>query len=315
MSKITILSRNCTTFSPSKELDEGAFRQSLQRFVDSGIVVFLASGGSGEANSLSRDELRRVYAIGVDVCRGKIPVYANIPEVRSAAEAIAFSQLAIEAGVDVVNLYGPASMHGYRPTDAELNAYFDEVLSAIKHPVVIAPNPTQGYTPKPALIAGVCDRYRQVGAVNLVGLSGDAYFLQLRELVSSDIALNVPLPGSLNMLSLGATGLICNLSNIIPRTVRRYVDLYESGDFDELGRVYADLERFNRYVETWPGARWQKMALRVLKLPGGEGGLRLPYLMPPDEEVQRFADGLLRLGLPEIDELAREAAREPAVIG
>ncbi len=315
MSKITILSRNCTTFSPTKELDEDAFRQSLQRFVDSRIVVFLASGGSGEANSLSLDELRRVYAIGVDVGRGKIPVYANIPEVRSAADAIALSQLAIEAGVDVVNLYGPASLHGYRPTDAELNAYFDEVLTTIKHPVVVAPNPTQGYTPKPALIAAVCDRYHQVEAVNLVGLAGDGYFLQLRELVKSDIALNVPLPGSLNMLTLGATGLICNLSNIIPKTVRRYVDLYESGDLDELGRVYADLERFNRYVETWSGARWQKMALRVLKLPGGEGGLRLPYLMPPDDEVQRFADGMMRLGLSEIDELAREAARVPAAIG
>jgi dihydrodipicolinate synthase/N-acetylneuraminate lyase len=315
MSKITILSRNCTTFSRTKQLDEDAFRQSLQRFVDSQIVVFLASGGSGEANSLSLDELRRVYAIGVEVCRGKIPVYANIPEVRSAAEAIAFSQLAIEAGVDVVNLYGPATLHGYRPTDAELNAYFDEVLSAIKYPIVIAPNPTQGYTPKPTLIAGVCERFHQVQAVNLVGLSGDAYFLQLRGLVKSDIALNVPLPGSLNMLALGATGLICNLSNIIPKTVRRYVDLYERGDFDEMGRIYADLERFNRYVENWPGARWQKMALSVLKLPGGEGGLRLPYLMPPDDEVQRFADGLLSLGLTEIDELARQAAREPAVIG
>jgi dihydrodipicolinate synthase/N-acetylneuraminate lyase len=315
MSQITILSRNCTTFSPTKELDEEAFRQSLQRFVDSRIVVFLASGGSGEANSLSVDEVRRIYAIGVDVCRGKIPVYANFPEVRSAAEAIAYAQLAVDAGVDMVNLYGPASLHGYRPTDAELNAYFDTVLSAVKHPVVVAPNPTQGYTPKPGLIAGVCDRFHQVEAVNLVGLAGDAYFLQLRELINRDVALNVPLPGSLNMLTLGATGLICNLSNIIPKTVRQYVDLYENGNFDELARVYADLERFNRYVEQWSGARWQKMALKVLKLPGGAGGLRLPYLMPPDDEVERFADGLFRLGLPEIDELAHAAARLPVGVG
>ena len=60
-------------------------------------------------------------------------------------------------------------------------------------------------------------------------------------------------------------------------------------------------------MEQWPGARWQKMALKVFKLPGGEGGLRKPYLMPSDAEVERFTTGVLALGLAEIDELARAA--------
>ena len=49
------------------------------------------------------------------------------------------------------------------------------------------------------------------------------------------------------------------------------------------------------------------MALKVFKLPGGEGGLRKPYLMPTDAEVERFTSGLLALGLAEIDELAGAA--------
>lgn len=36
-------------------------------------------------------------------------------------------------------------------------------------------------------------------------------------------------------------------------------------------------------------------------------GLRKPYLMPGREELETFKDGLLRLGLPEIEELARAA--------
>ncbi|MBV9922212.1 MAG: hypothetical protein JOY78_15355, partial [Pseudonocardia sp.] len=51
--------------------------------------------------------------------------------------------------------------------------------------------------------------------------------------------------------------------------------------------------------------RWQKMAMRVLRLPGGEGGLRLPYLMPPQSEIDRFAEGLLGLRIREIEDLAR----------
>ena len=64
-----------------------------------------------------------------------------------------------------------------------------------------------------------------------------------------------------------------------------------------------------RYVTRWPNStpRWIKMAMRVLRLPGGEGGLRSPYLMPSDAEVEDFQAGLLRLGIPEITSLARAA--------
>ena len=41
----------------------------------------------------------------------------------------------------------------------ELTAYFDEVLTVIKHPVTLAPNPIQGYPIKPRLIADLCNRY------------------------------------------------------------------------------------------------------------------------------------------------------------
>jgi hypothetical protein len=44
-------------------------------------------------------------------------------------------------------------------------------------------------------------------------------------------------------------------------------------DLAAANQIYADLHRFNCFVEQWPGARWQKMALKVFKLPGGEAGL------------------------------------------
>ena len=307
MPTINLLARNCTMFTTTKALDEDAYRASLQRFVEFNVGPFLVSGGSGEANSLTWDEVRRLYQIGVEVCRGKVPVYANMPEVRSAKEAIDYSRLAIESGVDIVNLYGPASMHGYRPNDHELIAYFDEVLAAIKHPVTLAPNPVQGYTIKPQLIADLCNRYHQVESVTLNGLDGDAYFIDLNDGLKRKVGMNVPLSGSLHTLGLGATGLSVNQTNFIPRTCRQYVDCYQRGDLEAANKIYADLHRFTRFVEQWRGARWQKMALKVFKLPGGEGGLRKPYLMPSDAEVQRFTTGLLALGLAEIDEMAKAA--------
>ena len=45
---LTLLCRNATTFTATKALDEAAFHQFLQRFVDAKLGVYLASGGSGE---------------------------------------------------------------------------------------------------------------------------------------------------------------------------------------------------------------------------------------------------------------------------
>ncbi|HEX4214940.1 MAG TPA: dihydrodipicolinate synthase family protein [Candidatus Dormibacteraeota bacterium] len=304
-----LLCRNATTFGPQGELDEEAYRASLQRFVDAGLGVYMASGGSGEGHSLSWDELGRVYRIGVEVCRGKVPVNSNQPEQHTAAASLVHARLAVEAGVDTVNIYGPAGWHGYRPTDGEYLTYFDRVLPEIQHPVALCPNPILGYTVPAPVIARICNRYRQVSALNLSGISSDAYLVGLREELDREVDIYVGHHASLNALAMGASGLLGAEANLIPGTFRRYLDLYEAGELEELGRVYADITRVAQFVGRWKGGspRWIKMAMRVFGLPGGEGGVREPYLMPPAEEIARFAEGAIALHVPEIDDLARAA--------
>jgi hypothetical protein len=76
-----------------------------------------------------------------------------------------------------------------------------------------------------------------------------------------------------------------------------------------MAAAYGEIQRFLIYVQRWsPGpTRWIKMAMKVLKLPGGEGGVREPYRLPPEAEMQQFTEGLLKLGLPEITEQAKAA--------
>ena len=309
MANMTCLCRNVTTFKKSGELDEDAFRQFLQRFVYAKLGVYLASAGSGEGHALSRDELKRVYQVGVEVCKGKIQVNANPPEMHTAKGTREQTLLAIEAKVDVVNVYGPASWHGFKPTDDEYVAYHDQVLSGISHPIAVAPNPVIGYTPKPAAIAALCAKYHQIKAVNLSG-TDFTYFTELKNrMTRQDVEIYVPFAGSFYTLNLGATGMVSMEGNLLPKTFRRYLDLFEQKKFAEMAPIYAEVNRFIKYMDNWKSStpRWLKMAMKVLKLPGGEGGLREPYKMPNDAEMQKFTDGLLRLGIAEIDEQARAA--------
>lgn len=307
MSDLTLLCRTATAFKPNGEIDEAAYRAFLRRFIDTKLGVYVGSGGSGEGHGLTHAELRRVYEIGVDECKGKIAVNANPPEQHTARATIEQSQLAADAGVDVVNLYGPASWHGFKPTDDELMAYFDEILSELKFPVALAPNPVIGYTPSPRIIAQIADKYRQVQAINLAG-NGDVYFVELMQWLRPDVEVYVPLAGSSTTLKLGATGLLGAEANILPKSFRHYLDLYSAGNYDEMAKVYADLRRFGQFVMKWHSAspRWLKMAMKALQLPGGEGGLHLPYRNASAEELKVFTKGILELNIPEINDRAAE---------
>ena len=306
MPKLDLLCRNATAFAPDGSIDEDANRKLLQRLIDQNIGLYLASAGSGESCTMTDDELRLVYRVGVEVGKGKVQVNGNPPEQPTVRETLHHIKLAIEGGVEIVNIYGPAGWHSYRPTDEEFSSFFDELLKDVKHPVALAPNTTVGYAPSAEMIASLCHKYSQVEAVHLVSQTED-YFIELKDRLKRDVPLYAPFNGSLNMLLLGANGVIGGEQNMLPKTFRRYLDLYESGKVVEAAQVYADLKRFMRYITKWRGAfpRPIKMMMKVFRQPGWT--LRGPYKMPPDDELQKFTEGLLKLRLAEIDEMARAA--------
>jgi 4-hydroxy-tetrahydrodipicolinate synthase len=305
---LQLISRAATTFDTGGAFDEDAQRRYLQRYIDAGLGVFMGSGGSGEGHALTVDELRRVYVCGVAACKGKIPVWANPPEQYTARQTIEHSRLAAEAGCEVVNIYGLAGLHSMRPTEYELQCYFDDVLSALKFPVSLAAQPLVGYSIRPEMLAELCNRYHQVVAVNLTGVN-DIYFLRLKDALRRHVGLYVPITSAACTLGLGATGLLGTEANIIPKTYRRFIDAYEAKDLTAMATAYGEIQHFLGYVSKWnPGpTRWIKMCMRVLKLPGGEGGVREPYRMPPPDEMASFTEGLLKTGVPEIIEMARAA--------
>jgi len=301
--------RIATPFRKNGAFDEDAFRIWLQRFIKTNIGVYVGSAGGGESHALTWQELARIYQIALEECRGKIPVHANPPEQYSVRLTREYLHQAMEAGVDMVSMYGLASRHGMRPTDLELTLYFKEALAGIKYPISLAVNPPiMGYMPKPEVMADVCNRHSQVVSINLSHTS-DGYFVKFKEHLRRDIAIYVHCNGSLNKLTMGAHGVFGTEANVIPMTQRSYLDAYQSRNFAKLGRLYADITRFNNFAAQWyPSvARAIKMAMRLLKLPGGEGGLREPYRMPPAVEYKRFCVGLLELGIPEIEQQARAA--------
>ncbi|MDB5369337.1 MAG: hypothetical protein JWP20_895 [Roseomonas sp.] len=304
---LTLICRTATVFTADGAVDEDGLRHYLQRLIEQGHGLYLASGGSGEGHALSHPELRQVYAAGVACGRGKVPVYANPPEQHTAQLTLEHSLLAIEAGVELVNVYGPSALHGYVPTDEEFERYHDELLPQLRHPVALAPNPILGYAPDPRTVARLCNRYSQVEAINLA-LQTDDYMLRIQADLRRPVRFYAPISGSLNALALGAHGLLGAEANILPATHARYIALCAGGPSAELGLHYGRIKRFSQLTARHGASpRWLKMAMRVLRLPGGDAGPRRPYLMPSEALLKAFAQDLAGLEIPELDVQLRES--------
>ena len=217
MPPISLVCRTATPFKVDGTLDEAGLRQFLRRFIDNRIGVVLCSSGTGEGYALKSDEMRRVFEIGVEECRGKVPVYANPPEQHTARVANKLGGLAIKAGVDCLVVFPLAGWHGMKPSDTELRNYYDSVLGSINHPVALAVNSLVGYTPKISIIADVIRRHTHIRDIFLTGLP-DSYFIALKPLVTRKVEYFAQLTGGLNMFTLGASGLFATEANVLPKS-------------------------------------------------------------------------------------------------
>ncbi len=305
-----------TPFTASGTIDEDALRQHLARMVEAGVGVYLASPGSGEGHSLSRDELRLVYRLGVEICKGKVPTYANPPESRNAEEALAKAQIAIDSGVDVVQLYPVDGGHGMRPTEAEQEAYFRFLLDQIDHPVGLSVNYLAGgYGIPIGLFKRICADYRQIVLIN-VNQPPTSYLAELMDSVGPRIAFYTGAEMLAEALTLGAKGCLTGQANVVPYLIRSIGRHFKAGEIEACGRALTQLFRFNNVVgpfrldltvqQLW-SPRWIKAAMKVLGLPGhGEGRMRPPYLSPSNEDIEKLGVMLRALDLSGIEARARD---------
>jgi 4-hydroxy-tetrahydrodipicolinate synthase len=305
---LTMFTMSVTPFHPDGSVDEEALRIHLLRLVDGRNGIYVLSGGTGEGHVLTPRDARQICEIAVEVAKGKVPVYANPRESRSARDVLEYAREAVAAGIDVVQIYQLDGGHGMKPTLPEQEAYWRAVLDAIDHPVAISIHPGAGFLAPPSLLASLCEQYPRLQVINVVGLPL-SYVTEVREAVPQHIKLYGHISNIAQVLALGCAGALQAEGNIIPKTCRGILDAYLDGDMDKLAEHAQFVQKFANIVNQWAPstARWLKMAMKVLGM--GNGVLRPPYLMPDEAEQRRMATAFQKLRLREVEGI------EPAMAG
>jgi dihydrodipicolinate synthase/N-acetylneuraminate lyase len=216
---------------------------------------------------------------------------------------LAKAMLAVNAGVDCVQIYALDAGHGMRPTDAEQDVYYRSLLDEIDHPVAISVHGYQGYlTPIPLLRKLALD-YPQLVAINVMVRPFD-YFVELKDNLRPGISYYCISYEMIQGLALGAAGCLSAEPNLAPELCADIAAGFDAGDMVRAGASQANLIRLGSLVNKWAPstARWVKMGMKVLGL--GNGVLRPPYLLPGQDQQDELLAGLRQLGLSPMEDLA-----------
>jgi len=302
MSQLRCFAISITPFDADENLDEEALRAHFRYLAAGGVGVFVAGGASGEAFTLSEEENRRVLTAAAEELKGKVPVRAMGVEPRSAKQMIKFAELAQESGVEAVQLYSLDQGHGLRPSDAEMEKYYRDVLRNISIPAVLSSHHLSGYVLPQNLLLTLLDEFPHIVGLN-VSTPDINYVTRLMTALNGRTEVYIGgIQAVLAHLSLGGAGYMSSQANLAPRLSQSVCDHWAAGDLKATSEAFATVLRLLAADAGFGNVRGVKEALNQLGLHGGY--LRSPRLGVDEATRAAVTKMLVDLNIREIEGIA-----------
>jgi 4-hydroxy-tetrahydrodipicolinate synthase len=280
-----------TPFTPDGEaIDEGALEALVEAQIAGGINGLVPCGTTGEAPTLSEEEIATVIQRVVATARGRAQVLAGTGSF-STKKTIAASRAALDAGANGVMVVMP---YYNKPSQEGLREHVLAVAKAVSGPIVLYNIPGRSVVD----LAAETTEQICAAAPNVVGLKdATGNVLRCQELVrrlgdrlailSGDDAL------TLAMIATGARGVISVTSNVLPREVCDVPRLLAAGHLAAARVAHLSLIELHGLMFAEPNPAPAKAALASMGRMSA--AVRLP-LTPAGEATRRqISEALQRL--------------------
>jgi len=231
-----ILPAVVTPFRDNESIDYSAWQLLLERLIASGVDGLFVLGGQGEFFSLSEEERSVAARFCVQTVARRLPLYANVGAVTTAA-SVRLAQRAAGDGVDYIVAISPYYL---KPSADELVEHYFEICRSVRVPVLAYTVPERtGVELTPPMLARVAK-----ANANFMGVKDSSGRLDL--IPGWKRAGLIVFMGRDHMildgLRMGCVGAVSACANLIPRA---FVDLYaayQSGNLEEAARLQALVE-------------------------------------------------------------------------
>jgi len=280
-----------TPFKNGK-IDEKKLRELIDFQIKNGTSGIVPCGTTGESATLNFDEHESVIQITIEQAGKRVPVIAGTGS-NSTEEAIMLTKQAASAGADASLQVSP---YYNRPTQKGLYEHFKAIARSVKIPIILYNIAGRtGVNIEPETIAKLTRDCPNIVAIKEASGSLDqmSRIKQLCpkdfDLISGDDGLTLP------VLSIGGTGIISVVANIVPRDVADLVSAFEKGEIKKARELHYKLLPLIKavFLETNPIPI--KTAMGLLGM--CEPDLRLPMCSMSENNLEKLKVALKDYGL------------------
>ncbi|MDD5195501.1 MAG: 4-hydroxy-tetrahydrodipicolinate synthase [Candidatus Omnitrophica bacterium] len=274
------------------DVDEKALQSLIEFHVKNGTSGIVPCGTTGESATLTYEEHDRVIELCVKLAKGRIPIIAGTGS-NSTQEAVMMTSHAAKSGAAASLQVAP---YYNRPTQKGLYEHFKTIAAAIDMPMILYNIPSRtGVNIEPETVAQLSKACKNITAIKeasgnldqmsrLKQLCGKNF-----DLLSGDDSLTLP------VLSIGGTGVISVVANIVPRDIAQFVNYFEKGDIEKAKDMHYKLLPLAKamFIETNPIPLKTAMGLLGLCQPD----LRLPMCAMSPDNLGKLKKALKDYGL------------------
>ena len=207
-------------------IDYAAFGRLIDWQIDEGINALVIAGTTGEGSTLTDEEHREAIRFSVERAAGRVPIIAGTGS-NDTDYAVSLSRYACQVGADALLVVTP---YYNKATQKGLIAMYDAIADAVDKPVILYNVPSRtGVNIEPATYVALAEHPNIVGIkeangniskiVETAALVGDRL-----DIYSGNDDQVVPI------LSMGGSGVISVLSNVLPKKTVEICDRFFAGD-------------------------------------------------------------------------------------
>jgi 4-hydroxy-tetrahydrodipicolinate synthase len=265
-------------------IDYKEFGRLIEWQISEGIDAIVAVGTTGEGSTLTDEEHKEAIKFCVDTVGGRVPVIAGTGS-NDTAYAIELTEYACKVGADAMLLVTP---YYNKATQKGMIASFKAIADASTKPCILYNVPSR--TGCNLLPSSVVELAKHPNIVGIKEASGNiSQVAELCALVGEEMDIYSGNDDQIvPILSLGGSGVISVLSNIMPKATSDMCDLYFEGKVEESRRLQLKLLPLVNALFSEVNPIPVKAAVSAMGY--GENYLRLPLTpMEKGNEEKLFA--------------------------
>ncbi|MBQ6630594.1 MAG: 4-hydroxy-tetrahydrodipicolinate synthase [Romboutsia sp.] len=279
-----------TPFKDGK-IDYDSMGNLIEWHIENNTDAIIVCGTTGESATMTDKERKTTIKFVVDKVNKRIPVIAGSGS-NNTAYSVELSKYCQEVGVDGLLVVTP---YYNKSTQNGLIKHFTTIAESVDLPIILYNVPGRtGVNINPATVEKL-SKVKNIVAIKEA--SGNiSQVAEIARLCGEDFAIYSGNDDQIvPILSLGGSGVISVLANVLPKETHDIVEKYLSGDIEQSKKLQLDLNGLvsSLFIEVNPIP--VKAAMNLMGLNAGE--LRLPLIDISEANLKILADEMGKCGI------------------